>query len=67
MRGVGSVTLVGGVKREINIYLKPAAMEALGVSADQVVAAVRSENQDLPLGAHPLARRRTAWCRSTRA
>lgn len=51
VRGVGSVTLVGGTKREINIYLDPAAMEALGISADQVVAAVRNENQDLPVGA----------------
>ncbi len=51
VRGVGSVTLVGGTKREINIYLKPQAMEALGISADQVVAAVRGENQNLPLGA----------------
>ena len=30
-RGVGSVALVGGVKREINVYLKPAALEAFGV------------------------------------
>ena len=51
VRGVGSVTLVGGQKREINIYLRPQAMEALGVGVDQVFAAVRSENQDLPAGA----------------
>ena len=51
VRGVGSVTLVGASRREINLYLKPQAMEALGVTADQVAAAVRSENQDLPLGA----------------
>lgn len=51
VRGVGSVTLVGGTKREINVYLNPAAMEALGITADQVVAAVRNENQDLPVGA----------------
>ena len=50
VRGVGSVTLVGGTKREINVYLNPQAMEALGVSADQVVSAVRNENQDLPVG-----------------
>jgi hydrophobic/amphiphilic exporter-1 (mainly G- bacteria), HAE1 family len=30
VRGVGSITLVGGVKREINIYVKPTEMEALG-------------------------------------
>jgi hydrophobic/amphiphilic exporter-1 (mainly G- bacteria), HAE1 family len=51
VRGVGSVTLVGARKREINIYLRPQAMEALGVGVDQVLAAVRSENQDLPAGA----------------
>ncbi len=51
VRGVGSVTLVGGTKREINLYLNPQAMEAMGVSADQVVQAVRSENQDVPVGA----------------
>ncbi len=51
VRGVGSVTLVGGTRREINLYLQPAAMEALGVTADQVVNAVRAENQDLPVGA----------------
>ena len=51
VRGVGSVTLVGGTKREINIYLNPQALEAFGLTPDQVVAAVRSENQDLPVGA----------------
>jgi hydrophobic/amphiphilic exporter-1 (mainly G- bacteria), HAE1 family len=51
VRGVGSVTLVGGTKREINVYLNPAAMEAMGITADQVVAAVTNENQDLPVGA----------------
>ena len=51
VRGVGSVSLVGGTRREINLYLQPAAMEALGVTADQVVSAVRNENQDLPAGA----------------
>jgi HAE1 family hydrophobic/amphiphilic exporter-1 len=51
VRGVGSVNLVGGTKREINIYLNPQAMEALGVTTEQVVNAVRSENQDLPVGA----------------
>jgi len=51
VRGVGSVTLVGGLKREINVYLKPQAMEAFGVGVEAVMAAVRSENQDLPAGA----------------
>ena len=51
VRGAGAVTLVGGTRREINIYLNPQAMESLGITAGQVVAAVKSENQDLPVGA----------------
>jgi len=51
VRGVGSVTLVGGVKREIQIYVRPNEMEALGIGVDQVIAAVRNENQELPTGA----------------
>ena len=51
VRGVGSATLVGGTRREINVYLNPVAMEAMGITSDQVATAVRTENQDLPLGA----------------
>ncbi len=50
VRGVGSVTLVGGARRTVRVEPLPQAMESLGVSADQIVAAVRSENQDLPAG-----------------
>ena len=51
VRGVGSVSVIGGLQRQINLYLKPEALEALGVTVDQVLAAVRSENQELPMGA----------------
>ena len=51
MRGVGAVNLVGATKREINIYLNPQALETYGVTPEQVVSAVRNENQDLPVGA----------------
>jgi len=51
VRGVGSVTLVGARKREINVYLKPAALEALGLGVEQVTNALRTENRDLPAGA----------------
>ena len=50
VRGAGAVTIVGGTKREINIYLNPQALESFGVTAEQVVNAVKSENQDLPIG-----------------
>ena len=51
VRGVGAVSVIGGVQRQVNIYLRPAALEAAGVSTEQVAAALRSENQELPLGA----------------
>jgi hydrophobic/amphiphilic exporter-1 (mainly G- bacteria), HAE1 family len=51
VRGVGQVNLVGAVKREVQIYLKPAQLEALAIGVDQVINAVRAENQELPLGA----------------
>ncbi|MDD2810910.1 efflux RND transporter permease subunit [Rhodoferax sp.] len=50
VRGVGSVALVGGNKREINVYLNPQALEAFGITPEQVVTAVRNENQDYPVG-----------------
>ena len=50
VRGVGSATIVGGTKREINIYLDPKALESFGITPDQVANAVRNENQDLPVG-----------------
>ncbi len=48
--GVGSVTVVGGLQREINVYLRPRDLEAQGVGAEAVLAALRNETQDLPAG-----------------
>ncbi len=48
--GVGQATLVGGVKREIKIYLNLESMQAQKVGADQVIQALRSENQEIPAG-----------------
>ncbi len=56
VRGVGTVTMSGGVKREVQIQLRPEAMRALGVGVDQVIAALRSENQDMPAGSVTLGR-----------
>jgi HAE1 family hydrophobic/amphiphilic exporter-1 len=49
-RGVGRVTVVGGVKREVQVVLRPAEMEALKVGVDQILTALRNENQELPAG-----------------
>ncbi len=51
IRGVGAATVIGGVKREINIYLHPEALEALGIGVNQIINAVSAENQELPAGA----------------
>src|SRR5512134_770372 len=48
--GVGQATLVGGVKREVKVYLNLEALEAQKVGADQVIQALRTENQELPAG-----------------
>ncbi|HXF95151.1 MAG TPA: efflux RND transporter permease subunit [Gemmatimonadales bacterium] len=48
--GVGNVSVVGGLEREIHVLLLPDRMEALGVSPDQVVAALQRDNGDVPAG-----------------
>ncbi len=50
VEGVGSVNLVGGLKRQINVYLRPDALDAFGLRAEQIAATVRTENQDQPAG-----------------
>ena len=44
--GVGSVSIVGAPEREINIYLDPQKMEAYGMSAAQISAAIAAENRN---------------------
>ncbi|BAC90435.1 efflux RND transporter permease subunit [Gloeobacter violaceus] len=48
--GVSQVQRSGGVDREIRINLDPNRLQALGVTADQVNAQIRSLNIDLPGG-----------------
>lgn len=50
VRGVGAVSLVGNTDRAIQIEIDTHAMRALGVGVEQVIAAIRSDNQDLPVG-----------------
>ncbi|MFP5441668.1 MAG: efflux RND transporter permease subunit, partial [Gammaproteobacteria bacterium] len=49
--GVGKVDLVGGVKREIRILPRPADLLSRSIGIDQLIAAIRADNQDLPAGA----------------
>ncbi len=50
VRGVGAVSVVGGQERQLLVYLRPDSLEALGITPDQVLAALRAENQTLPVG-----------------
>jgi HAE1 family hydrophobic/amphiphilic exporter-1 len=49
-RGVGSVSLVGGLERAINIILDTDKLAAYGLSIDQVRAAIRAQNVEIPGG-----------------
>ncbi|HET9133327.1 MAG TPA: efflux RND transporter permease subunit [Gemmatimonadales bacterium] len=48
--GVAEVTVVGGSYPEMTVQLRPAAMQAAGVSVDQVVRAVGAQNLAAPVG-----------------
>jgi hydrophobic/amphiphilic exporter-1 (mainly G- bacteria), HAE1 family len=48
--GVGKVDLVGESKREVNVNINPSRLEALGMGVDEVIAGLRSENVNTPLG-----------------
>ena len=48
--GVGQVSVDGEVVRQVQIYLKPAQLQAFGIGVDQVVQAIQDANQDLPAG-----------------
>ncbi|HTI71639.1 MAG TPA: efflux RND transporter permease subunit, partial [Candidatus Limnocylindria bacterium] len=48
--GIGRVQISGGLKREIHVLLNPNRMYSLGVSAGQVIGALRSQNLEVPAG-----------------
>ncbi|MCC2637540.1 MAG: nodulation protein precursor [Moraxellaceae bacterium] len=48
--GVGKVDLIGAVKREIRINVRPDRLRAYNVGVDQVVRTLQAENQELPAG-----------------
>jgi len=48
--GVGSVSLVGGRKRELTIVVSPQALKGYGLTPVDVVAAVRGQSIDVPGG-----------------
>jgi hydrophobic/amphiphilic exporter-1 (mainly G- bacteria), HAE1 family len=50
VRDVGRATIAGGVKRQINIELDPGRMNSLRVGVNDIMKAVRDENQNFPAG-----------------
>ena len=48
--GVAKVDVVGGVKREMMVDLKPAALQANDISVGEVVAALQQQNLSVPVG-----------------
>ena len=50
-QGVGSIEVSGDVQRELAILLSPEKMRSYGVGIEQIIAAIRVENQDAPAGA----------------
>jgi HAE1 family hydrophobic/amphiphilic exporter-1 len=50
VEGVAAVTVNGGLRRQIHIELSKEKITALDLSVDRVIATIRSENQNTPLG-----------------
>ncbi|MBU6155851.1 MAG: efflux RND transporter permease subunit [Alphaproteobacteria bacterium] len=48
--GVGQVVILGGRKRQIRIWLDADKLRAYNITAEDVVAAIRRENTDVPGG-----------------
>jgi hydrophobe/amphiphile efflux-1 (HAE1) family protein len=49
-QGVGQVTIIGGRERQVNIWLDPLKMRALGVTAPEVQRAIALQNSQIPGG-----------------
>jgi HAE1 family hydrophobic/amphiphilic exporter-1 len=50
VEGVGSLTIVGGQRREIQILLDPDKLKSYGLTVPEVVTALRRENMEVPAG-----------------
>ena len=48
--GVARVDVNGRVTRQVLIQIRPNALTALGIGVDQVIAAIRNANQEVPAG-----------------
>lgn len=48
--GVGQISLIGGLRREIRVWVDPDRMRAFNISASDVAIALRQQNMELPAG-----------------
>ena len=48
--GVGTVSIAGAPKREINVYMDPAKMEAYNIPVETVSSIIGAENRNIPGG-----------------
>jgi HAE1 family hydrophobic/amphiphilic exporter-1 len=48
--GVAAVDIWGGLNREIHVSLRAGQLKALGLSTDEILAALRNENRNIPAG-----------------
>lgn len=49
-RGVGEISILGGVNPQMNIILDPSKMNALGIGINEIASAIKNANQELPAG-----------------
>jgi HAE1 family hydrophobic/amphiphilic exporter-1 len=50
VEGVASVTIDGGLRRQVHVDLSREKIQALNLSVDRITQVLRSENQNIPLG-----------------
>ncbi len=48
--GVGSVQIAGGLLREVRVLIDPAQLQSLGVTTQEVLGALQSQNLEIPAG-----------------
>jgi hydrophobic/amphiphilic exporter-1 (mainly G- bacteria), HAE1 family len=50
LSGVGKVDMIGDSKREVNVLIDPIRLQSLKMGVDEVVAGLKSENVNTPVG-----------------
>jgi|694.fasta_scaffold09706_3 HAE1 family hydrophobic/amphiphilic exporter-1 len=48
--GVGQVTILGELNRQINVELNPTSMKDMGLGVEKIINSIRFANQEIPVG-----------------